>query len=214
LPSRPDFQIIAAPQRGQTTLPPRYTREDLKPFIERGLAIVGEHSYGAPSLHYWGAPGGYRVHIGKFCSIADRVEIFLGGYHRPEWVSTYPFPAFPAWSEIAHRTDHTVGRGDVFIGNEVWIGSRAVLMAGVRIGDGAVVGASAVVTKDVPPYAIVAGNPARVVKRRFDEETVERLLEIAWWDWPEDRIRAALPQLLSGDVAGFIAAHAPPKAGS
>jgi acetyltransferase-like isoleucine patch superfamily enzyme len=188
---------------------PRYTRDELKPFIDRGFAVVGEHTYGAPVLRYWASPGTYRFYCGKYCSIADRVEIFLGGYHRPEWVSSYPFPAFPAWSEAAHTRSHTVGRGDVRVGNDVWLSSQCTIMAGVTVGDGAVIAARAVVTKDVPPYAIVAGNPGRIVKHRFDEATVAALLRIQWWDWPDERVRENLDLLLSGDLAAFIQRNDP-----
>jgi acetyltransferase-like isoleucine patch superfamily enzyme len=187
---------------------PTYTRVHLKAFIERGIAVVGAHSYGDIKLLYRANPAKYRIYIGKYCSIADRVEAFVGGYHRPEWVTTYPFPAFPMGRDeaVADR-EHTVAKGDIVVGHDVWLGSRATLMSGVRVGDGAVVGACAVVTKDVPPYAIVAGNPARIVKYRFDDETIRELLAITWWHWSDERVRAALPQLLSGDVAGFIALH-------
>ena len=135
------------------------------------------------------------------------MEIFLGGYHRHDWVSSYPFPAFPQWREVAHIREHSVGRGDVVVGNDVWLGSQGTIIAGVRVADGAVVAARAVVTKDVPPYAVVAGNPARVVRYRFDEELVAGLMRIRWWEWPEAKIRENLTQLLSGDVAGFVARH-------
>lgn len=184
---------------------PVLTREGLKAHVDAGRVVVGEHSYGVPALRYWGAPGGYVCRIGDFCSIADNVQIFLGGYHRPEWVTTYPFPAFEKWPEVRHRREHTVGRGDVVIGSDVWIGSQCVIMSGITIGHGAVLGARAVVSRDVPPYAVVAGNPAQVVKHRFPEPVVDELLRIAWWNWPESRIRSHLEQLLSGDIDGFIA---------
>lgn len=163
-------------------------------------------------MRYW--PQGYRFICGKYGSIADNVQIFLGGYHRPDWVSMYPFPAFPKWSEAPRVANFAVGRGDVVVGSDVWIGSHATLMAGVKVGHGAVIGAHAVVGKDIPPYAIAVGNPAVVVKYRFDELTVRELLAIAWWDWPEEKVLQHIPQLLSGDVQGFVEAHRPqPAAG-
>lgn len=183
---------------------PVLTKDGLQAHVQAGRAVVGEHSYGTPILRYWASPGRYVFRLGDYCSIADNVQVFLGGYHRPEWVTTYPFPAFDLWPEVRHRREHTVGRGDVVIGSDVWLGSQCMIMAGVHIGHGAVVAARAVVSRDVPPYAIVAGNPARVVKHRFDKDTVEALLGIAWWDWPQERIRENLNQLLSGDVQGFV----------
>jgi acetyltransferase-like isoleucine patch superfamily enzyme len=193
--------------------PPIFTRDALKTFIDRRVAVVGEHSYGAPSINHANAPGGFRLYIGRYCSIGQQVQVYLGGAHRTEWVTTYPFPAFPNWPEVAGRRDYSPpARGDVVIGSDVWIGDHCTIMDGVRIGHGAVVGSQAVVTKDVPPYAVVAGNPARIVKHRFEAETVAALLEIAWWRWPEGRVRANLPRLLSGDLEGFIAANRPAPA--
>jgi acetyltransferase-like isoleucine patch superfamily enzyme len=184
---------------------PALTKDLLAAHVAAGRLVVGPHTYGEPSLRHWGMPGGYVCRIGDYCSIADIVQIFLGGYHRPEWVSMYPFSAFEEWRDDCLVTNHTVGRGDVVIGSDVWLGSQCVIMAGARIGHGAVVAARAVVSHDVPPYAIVAGNPARVVKYRFDEATIADLLAIAWWDWPAERVRANLDLLMSGDMPAFIA---------
>lgn len=191
---------------------PLFTREGLRPLIDAGFVVCGAHTYGMPTVQYFAYPGGFKLYIGRYCSIARQVEIFLGGYHRADWVTTYPFPAFELWAELQDRLDHAPPRGDVVIGSDVWIGEGVTVMAGVRIGHGAVIGARAVVTKDVPPYAVVAGNPGQVVKRRFDEATIAALLEIAWWRWPEARVRANLPLLLSGDIAGFIARNRPAAA--
>jgi acetyltransferase-like isoleucine patch superfamily enzyme len=164
---------------------------------------IGDHSYGVPIVRSWGEKS--RLTIGRYCSIADNVQIFLGGNHRTDWVSTYPFSKAVGW-----RDDPIVAaaatKGDVVIGNDVWIGSGAAILSGVTLGDGCVVGAFAVVTKDVPPYAIVAGNPARVVKVRFDDETVKSLLEIRWWDWEEDKVRRFIPDLMSNKIEAFVKA--------
>lgn len=184
-----------------------FTRDVLQAWARKrgfhGLE-VGEHSYGKPSVMWWGED--VKLRIGKFCSIADHVSLFLGGNHRTDWVTTYPFSAFaPLWPEAAGIKGHPGTNGDIVIGNDVWLASGCTILSGVGIGDGAAIAARAVVTKDVPPYAIVAGNPAQIVRYRFDPQTIERLLRIRWWDWPNSRIRAAMPLMLSSDIGAFLA---------
>lgn len=147
---------------------------------------------------------GDRLVIGKFCSLACGVRfLFNSANHALGSLSTYPFPIFwgEEWgidkSEVASAWDN---RGDIVVGSDVWIGYEAVVMAGVTIGDGAIVASRAVVTRDVPPYAIVGGVPARVIKYRFDPATVECLLGIRWWEWPAEKIRRALPLIRGGKV--------------
>lgn len=183
--------------------PPVLTRDSMKSHVEAGRLVVGPHTYGAPQLRYWGSPGGFVCRIGDYTSIADNVQIFMGGYHRPDWVTMYPFPSFRQWGAPGNL-GHAVGRGDVDIGADVWLSSHCTIMSGMKVGHGAVVAAQAVVTKDVPPYAMVAGNPARIVKYRFGQEIIDALLEIAWWDWPESRVKAYLPVMLSRGVQTFI----------
>lgn len=164
---------------------------------------IGRHSYGDLKVHHWGEAA--TLKIGAFCSIAGDVRIFLGGEHRTDWVTTFPFSEL--WEQQAGASaGHPHTRGDVIIGNDVWIGNQALILSGVRIGDGAVIGARAVVTKDVPPYAIIAGNPARLVRYRFAPDVVERLTRIAWWNWDDERIGALLPLMLSNAVEAFLAA--------
>ena len=141
------------------------------------------------------------LRIGAFCSLAD-ITIFLGGEHRVDWTTTYPFPEL--WDEAAEIRGHPATKGDVVIGNDVWIASGATILSGTRIGDGAVIGMGAVVSGAIEPYAVAAGNPARTVRKRFDDETIDRLLRVAWWDWPDDEIREALPLLLSPDIEQFL----------
>jgi acetyltransferase-like isoleucine patch superfamily enzyme len=132
---------------------------------------VGDYTYGVPRVLY---PDGH-LEIGKFCSIADNVTVFLGGDHHVDWISLYPFdPTHPTWLGAREDNPGLVGKGDVTIGNDVWIGSGATIMSGVTIGDGAAVGTGAVVTSDVEPYAIVAGNPARLIRKRFSDEDIAR----------------------------------------
>jgi acetyltransferase-like isoleucine patch superfamily enzyme len=180
-------------------IPPN-TREALA-----GLPFsIGEFTYGVPRIRWWGEPA--TLKIGKFCSLADNIEIFLGGNHRIDWVTTYPFPAIADWPEAAEITGHPSTNGDVIIGNDVWICSAAIIASGVTIGDGAVIGSRAVVTKDVPPYGIAMGNPAQTVRKRFDDKTIERLLAARWWDWDVERIRASIPLLASSQIEDFLAA--------
>lgn len=140
--------------------------------------------------------------IGKFCSIGKGCKVILGGNHRGDWISTFPFSAlFPDSPDIA---DYQVSKGDVAIGNDVWIGAGVTILSGVTIGDGAIIGAGSVVVKDVAPYTLVAGNPAEFKKRRFDSETIQQLLDLNWWEWPEDEIREIIPILMSGDIEKLL----------
>ena len=162
---------------------------------------MGEGSYGSPEVH--GSVGAHKLKIGKYCSIAGGVTVWLGGEHRHDWVTTYPFSVLNP--EVAgHIQGHPKSKGDVIIGNDVWIGASAFILSGVTIGDGAVVGARAVVAKDVPPYSIVVGNPARVIKYRFEEDTIQKLLKIKWWNWSKREIYAAMHLLLASDIDAFI----------
>lgn len=170
--------------------------------IAAGRATVGRHTYGGLTIH--SGPGDHaHVHIGAFCSFAADVQLIPGGAHRMDWVSTYPFRVSWGMEGAGHDGHPAPGRG-IVIGNDVWCGRGAMILDGVTIGDGAVVGANAVVTRDVRPYAFVGGNPAREIRRRFDDAQVAALLEIAWWNWPDELIRDRVPQLCDGDVDGFI----------
>lgn len=166
---------------------------------------IGRGTYSIPGhFHVYDWHQGSTLSIGNYCSIAFDTRIFLGGEHRTEWVTCYPFSAL--WQEGSGITGHPTTRGDVRIGNDVWIGFNATILSGVTIGDGAVIGANANVYQDVPPYTIVSGNPARPVKLRFPNPLIERLLAVAWWNWPEDRILAHLPLLLSENIEDFLEA--------
>lgn len=144
-----------------------------------------------------------KLVIGKFCSIACGAKFILtSANHTMKSLSTYPFPIFfEEWGlDVANVTEAWDNKGDIIIGNDVWIGYEAVILSGVTIGDGAIIGARAVVTKDVPPYAIVGGVPARHIRRRFDEETVTRLMELKWWEWSDEKIKDHLPAIQSGQI--------------
>lgn len=171
--------------------------------------VFGRGSYGGLQVLEWGE--GARLTVGSFTSFADGVKVFLGGEHRTDWVTTYPFSAL--WKSANAFTGHPKSKGDVNIGSDVWVGTEAAIFSGVTIGDGAVVGARAVVTKDVAPYAIVAGNPARVVRYRFTQAHIDSLCAISWWEWSDDKIEAAMPRLLSDNIDEFICAFHPDVAG-
>lgn len=145
---------------------------------------------------------GATLTIGNYCSIADGVTLFLGGEHRTDWVTTFPFSVL--LDEAKAVKGHPKTKGDVVIGHDVWLGRECVVGSGVTIGHGAVVGARAVVTRDVPPYAIVAGNPARLIRYRFEPPVIAALLASEWWHWSEEALRHAMPLLLCGDVQAFI----------
>jgi chloramphenicol O-acetyltransferase type B len=161
---------------------------------------IGRGTYGDPHIHDWGE--GARLKVGAFCSIANGVKIFLGGEHRIDWITTYPFNVL--WPQAQEFAGHPATKGDVSIGNDVWIATDAVILSGVSIGDGAVIGARAVVTKNVAPYSVVAGNPARAMRTRFEQSAIERLLKVCWWDWPDHRIQLGMPFLLNSDIEGFL----------
>ncbi|MEZ5760231.1 CatB-related O-acetyltransferase [Albidovulum sp.] len=205
-------------RRHPVTLPdgsPHRLTVFLKAAIDHPNIEVGDYAYAsafeevkdwaaclAPYL-YPGAPE--RLAIGRFAQIAAGVRfITASAYHPMGGVSAFPFRIFDP-AQMQHYRGECAARGDTVIGPDVWIGHGARVMAGVTVGAGAIIGAEAVVTRDVPPYAVVAGNPARVVRMRFGPDQVARLLEIAWWDWPMDRILAALPWIEAGDIEALAA---------
>jgi acetyltransferase-like isoleucine patch superfamily enzyme len=148
------------------------------------------------------------IYIGKFCSIGANCKIYLGGNHRTDWVSTYCFGMFGTrWSTNCRELGTPVSNGDVVIGNDVWLGENVTIMSGVHIGDGAVLANNSHVVKNVPPYSITGGNPAKHIKYRFDEKTIEALLKIQWWDWEEDKINENIPLLCSTNLQEFIKKH-------
>ncbi len=148
-----------------------------------------------------------KLIVGKFCSIACGAKfMFTSGNHTMKSLSTYTFPIFfDEWElDPVNIRDAWDNKGDIVIGNDVWIGYEAVIMQGVTIGDGAIIGTRALVTKDVPPYTIVGGAPAKPIKNRFSEEIIAKLLEMKWWDWPEERIKANIAAIQRGDIEALI----------
>jgi virginiamycin A acetyltransferase len=150
---------------------------------------------------------GDKLVIGRFCAIARGVRFVMNGAnHKLSGISTYPFGIFGGgWEGAIPKPGELPFKGDTLIGNDVWLGYEALVMPGVKIGNGAIVAARSVVTADVPAYAVVGGNPARVIKMRFDEATIAVLQEIAWWDWPVEKITQHLALIVGGDVAALQA---------
>ena len=146
---------------------------------------IGRFTYGEPLVLEWGE--GATLSIGSFCSIAPDVTILLGGNHRGDWVTTFPFNIL--FDDFKYISGHPATKGNVIMGNDIWIGSGTLILSGISIGDGAIIAARSVVTKDVEPYAVVGGNPARKIKARFSDETIEKLLAIKWWEWDIVRIK-------------------------
>lgn len=143
-----------------------------------------------------------KLIIGKFCSIACRAKFLMtSGNHAMSSLSTYTFPIFnEEWNQSLNVKDAWDNKGDIIIGNDVWIGYEAIIMSGVKIGDGAIIGTRAVVTKDVQPYTIVGGVPAKVIKKRYDDYTISKLLKIKWWDWPKEKIKENIINIQSGNI--------------
>ena len=170
------------------------------------VCIVGDFTYIADSdfeshvthLYEW---NGDKLIIGKFCQIAAGVEFLMNGAnHQMNTVSTFPFYTLEGWDMKAPASADLPLKGDTVIGNDVWIGQNAAIMPGVHIGDGAIIGANATVASDVEPYSIVAGNPVRLIRKRFDDEMIELLEKFAWWERPIEEINALIPILTSSDL--------------
>ena len=145
---------------------------------------------------------GDKLIIGKFCALARGVKFIMNGAnHKISGISTYPFYIFgQGWENVMPAAEELPYKGDTEIGNDVWIGYEALFMPGVKIGHGAIISSRSVVTGDVPAYAIVGGNPAKVIRYRFDAETIAKLEDIAWWNWPVEKISRNLSLIVSGDI--------------
>lgn len=190
----------------------------LKNFVKASNIIIGDYTYfddrnnGPEKFEECNVLYNYdfskvKLVIGKFCAIAAETRFIMTGDHKLDAISTYPFPIFQHGWEAAFDIFDLPVKGDIIVGNDVWFGYDALIKGGVTIGDGAIIATRAVVVKDVPPYAIVAGNPARVVKMRFDDKTIERLLCIAWWDWNIEKINKNLTLICNLDVDRLEAAN-------
>jgi len=187
----------------------------LKNVVKHPQITIGDYTYYddfenienfQKNIRYLFDFNGDHLTLGKFCMLASGVEFIMNGAnHLSQAVSAYPFAIFGGdWSDSMEGKSYPT-KGDTVIGNDVWIGYRACILPGVKIGDGAIIGSFSVVTKDVPPYTIVGGNPAQPIRKRFDDETVASLLKLAWWNWPMERI-TKYAHYLTGDINLFIRA--------
>ncbi|WP_417795310.1 Vat family streptogramin A O-acetyltransferase [Terasakiella pusilla] len=188
----------------------------LKNFITRENIVVGDYTYyddpdGPENFEqnvlYHFPFIGDTLRIGKFCAIAKNVTFIMNGAnHKLSGFSTYPFQIFgKGWEKVMPDTTDLPFKGDTEIGHDVWIGYDATIMPGVKIGHGAVIASKSVVTSDVPPYSIVGGNPAQLIKKRFDDQTIQNLLDIAWWDWAAEKITANLEAIVGNDLTALKA---------
>ena len=186
----------------------------LKNIINNPNIIVGDYTYYddfenlenfLKNVKYHFDFTGDKLIIGKFCMIASGVEFIMNGAnHLTEAISSYPFAIFGKGWEAAMDGKNYPTKGNTIIGNDVWIGYKATIMPGVTIGDGAIIGSKAVVTKDVKPYSIVGGNPAKTIRKRFDEDKIKKLLEIRWWDWDIEKITSNTTNLTGNNLETFL----------
>ena len=167
----------------------------LKDLIDKWIAKIGDYTYWLPTVLKFDDSD--RLEIWKFCSIANGVTIILGGEHRHDWITTYPLEY--EFNELMVG-DYRASKWPVIIWNDVWIGQGATIMSGVKIGDGAVIGAHAVISKDVPDYAIMVGNPSHIAKFRHSVEDIKTLQEVKWWNWPISKIKDNINLLSSNKI--------------
>lgn len=184
----------------------------IKNVVKNPNIIVGDYTYyddigGADKFeervtHHYDFIGDKLI-IGKFCAIARGIEFVMNGAnHRMDSITTYPFYIMGnGWDKIVPTIDELPIKGDTIVGNDVWIGQNVTIMPGVHIGDGAIIGTNSVVASDIPPYSVAVGNPCKVIKRRFDEDLIEYLLDLKWWDWSADKIFRNLDALSSGNLS-------------
>jgi acetyltransferase-like isoleucine patch superfamily enzyme len=173
--------------------------------MDRSMQPFGKYTYGTPNVIT--DQNNAKLYVGKFCSIAGNVKIYLGMNHRTDWITTYPFGhIYTNIFNTFNGAGHPSSKGDVIIGNDVWIGNDVTIMSGIKIGNGAVIAANSHVVRDVEPYTVIGGNPAKQIKYRFTKEQIEKLMEIKWWDWDDDKINRYAPLLCSNNIDDFIKA--------
>jgi acetyltransferase-like isoleucine patch superfamily enzyme len=182
-----------------------FLRDNLKLEIEKNLAVIGKWSYGNPTIYRWDWES--KIIIGNFCSLGPDICFYIGGNHRLDWISTSPLPAdqFSKVFKEANKIDNfSKSRGNIEIGHDVWIGGRSTILSGVKIGTGAVIAAGSVVVNDVEPYTVSGGNPNKEIKKRFDDDTIKKILSTEWWLMRDQEIDILSKYLLSNDIKNFF----------
>ena len=184
-----------------------FLKDNLIKDISRGYAEIGDWTYGNPKIMRWGTND--KLIVGKYSSIGPDVTIIFGGNHRQDWVTTSPLPAdtFQAYEKFPNAkniTDYIYSNGNIKIGNDVWIGAKAIILSGTTIGDGSIIAAGSVVSGKIEPYTIVGGNPAREIKKRFNDKIVENLMRIKWWELEDHKINKISTLLCSTKIEEFL----------
>ena len=184
-----------------------FLKDNLKEDIQKNYAQIGDWTYGNPSVMRWGTD--HKFIVGKYSSIGPDVSILLGGNHRHDWITTSQLPAetFQAYEKFPNAKNienFIYSKGNIVVGNDVWIGAKSIILSGSTVGDGAVVAAGSVVSGEVRPYSIVAGNPAREIKMRFNESTIKRLLIIKWWNFSDEKVNEFSKLLCSDSIEMFL----------
>lgn len=174
---------------------------ETKKLLPQYQSKIGQYTYGLPKIIK--RESNSKIKIGKFCSIANNIKIFLDGEHETKNITTYPFGQ-NYFKEFKCKKYISKSKGSVIVGNDVWIGYGVTILSGVIIGDGAVIGARSLVTKNVDPYTIVGGVPAKIIRKRFEDDTINKLLKIKWWNWPNEKIQKNINLLQSYNINEFI----------
>jgi len=184
-----------------------FLKDNLKEEIKKKLSVVGKWSYGSAKIYRYNWKN--KIYIGNFCSIGPEVKIIIGGNHRTDWVTTSPLPDenFNFDNTFANARkikNFNLSKGDLFIKNDVWIGAFSIILSGITLGNGCVIAAGSVVTKDVKPYTIVGGVPAKFLRSRFNKKQSKFLNESGWWDLEDEKINFLSQYLLNKNVSEFI----------